>query len=528
MGLNDAMSTDSEDDSFEIITETIGVQSASETDDLDEESIPSEDVKIENEEDVPQIEDYCEEEENIERPKPCAKPAETETEAEPQTLRERIRNFMIEIGTEDLQNMFVVLHSLLADGLDIPAAVRLAVETSDAASAHPLVQDMLPLLTAFAPKFQPWVPVLTAAFNPEQIVQMIPNLMECITQAAEGQEHVNLDIASVFPAEVIQNIEALMPNGVEREFVCDPEEPMNVIEDAREAIEEEFGPVHYGVICDGCGMDPIVGVRYKSTQRGNYDLCAACEPSHDPADPLIKIKLPLGGRLAAPGIWEFQRAIGGRPGCRGCRRGRGGRGRGFRGRRCPFPNGFPMCPMMRQMCEENNDNNSNAEPNSAPQFFPPCKMMKKMFRECKKRQQAEPSAPEAQEQPFLPCEMMKKMFKECKRRQQEAREPSAPQAEEPSQPQCPRELKEKIKVLKKEAKLCRKELKMKKKEQKQVKKELKKAHKRNKQRFASEVVAHLDTPEKHTALPGTSCLKTWKVKNVGTAVWSEETLACCM
>merc|ERR1712048_161390 len=205
----------------------------------------------------------------------------------------------------------------------------------------------------------------------------------------------------------------------------------NVIEDAREAIEEEFGPVHYGVICDGCGMDPIVGVRYKSTQRGNYDLCAACEPSHDPADPLIKIKLPLGGRLAAPGIWEFQRAIGGRPGCRrrgrrGCRRGRGGRGRGFRGRCCPFPNGFPMCPMMRQMCEENNDNNSNAEPNSAPQFFPPCKMMKKMFRECKKRQQ-------------------------------EAREPSAPQAEEPSQPQCPRELKEKIKVLKKEAKLCRKE-----------------------------------------------------------------------
>jgi len=58
---------------------------------------------------------------------------------------------------------------------------------------------------------------------------------------------------------------------------------------------------------------------------------------------------------------------------------------------------------------------------------------------------------------------------------------------------------------------------------------LKKAKKEKKekktQRFASEVVAHLDAEEVQKALPGTMLLKTWKVKNTGTATWSEETVA---
>ncbi|KAK8937881.1 hypothetical protein KSP40_PGU011380 [Platanthera guangdongensis] len=33
---------------------------------------------------------------------------------------------------------------------------------------------------------------------------------------------------------------------------------------------------HQGVICDGCGMNPILGPRYKSTVKENYDLCATC------------------------------------------------------------------------------------------------------------------------------------------------------------------------------------------------------------------------------------------------------------
>lgn len=35
--------------------------------------------------------------------------------------------------------------------------------------------------------------------------------------------------------------------------------------------------VHNGIGCDGCGMKPITGVRYKCSVRKNYDLCSMCE-----------------------------------------------------------------------------------------------------------------------------------------------------------------------------------------------------------------------------------------------------------
>jgi hypothetical protein len=35
--------------------------------------------------------------------------------------------------------------------------------------------------------------------------------------------------------------------------------------------------VHERVECDGCGIAPIVGVRYKNLVLKNYDLCAKCE-----------------------------------------------------------------------------------------------------------------------------------------------------------------------------------------------------------------------------------------------------------
>lgn len=442
---NDAMSTDSEDEeSFEIITEeTIGVQSASESDEpeLNEEFEPSisADIRTKDEDDEPIIQSENEgddDEKNIKKPKPCAQPAAPEQQ-HPQTLRERVAQFVLDVGTEDLQNIFVVQHSLLCDGHDIPTAVRLALETSDVAASHPLVLDMLPFLDVAAPKFQPWVPMMTAAFSAEHISAMVPQLVECITQAAEGQENVDLDIASVFPPAVINEIQRLIPNGVQREFQCNPEMPFSVVEEARDAVEQEFGPVHRNVTCDVCDMNGIVGVRYKCTVCPDYDLCSACEPSHDPSHPLIKIKQPLGGRLATPGIWEFHRAVGGGRGGHGFGgRGFGGRRRGGRGRGCGWRrrgrgcHGFGNNPDMKRGCE----------------------FMKKVRQEMRERQGSFPGCP------FFasPAEAQKP-------------EPSAPQ-----QNPCD-ELKGKIQVLKQEAKKCRKELKSKKKEHKLAKKEFKKS-----------------------------------------------------
>merc|ERR1712173_214366 len=91
------------------------------------------------------------------------------------------------------------------------------------------------------------------------------------------------------------------------------------------------------------------------------------------------------------------------------------------------------------------------------------------------------------------------------------------------------DLKSEINVLKQEAKKCRRELKEKKKKKKQKKKELKHAKKEAKKvaknRFASEVISHLDLDEVSTQQPGSYALKTWKVKNTGTVSWSEDTIA---
>jgi len=79
-----------------------------------------------------------------------------------------------------------------------------------------------------------------------------------------------------------------------------------------------------------------------------------------------------------------------------------------------------------------------------------------------------------------------------------------------------KEKKQKIHALKKEAKKCRKEL-------KSLKKACKQAQKQEKKKISpnSKVVAHLETDEKSTQLPGALVLKTWKVLNTGKCVWND-------
>jgi len=50
--------------------------------------------------------------------------------------------------------------------------------------------------------------------------------------------------------------------------------------------------VHEHVTCDGCGMYPLVGARFKCAVRDNYDLCNSCEAKTDRSFPMIKIYNP--------------------------------------------------------------------------------------------------------------------------------------------------------------------------------------------------------------------------------------------
>ena len=57
---------------------------------------------------------------------------------------------------------------------------------------------------------------------------------------------------------------------------------------------KEVLPVHHGVQCDGCGVFPIVGCRYKCGVCGDFDYCEECEKKigEKHGHPFVKITRP--------------------------------------------------------------------------------------------------------------------------------------------------------------------------------------------------------------------------------------------
>ena len=56
----------------------------------------------------------------------------------------------------------------------------------------------------------------------------------------------------------------------------------------------EEKPIHEGITCDGCGVSPIVGCRYKCAVCHNFDYCENCEEklTEEHQHPFIKIYNP--------------------------------------------------------------------------------------------------------------------------------------------------------------------------------------------------------------------------------------------
>lgn len=50
--------------------------------------------------------------------------------------------------------------------------------------------------------------------------------------------------------------------------------------------------IHRRFTCDGCGMAPIVGNRYRCTVKENFDFCQNCEATKEHEYPFICYKNP--------------------------------------------------------------------------------------------------------------------------------------------------------------------------------------------------------------------------------------------
>jgi len=51
--------------------------------------------------------------------------------------------------------------------------------------------------------------------------------------------------------------------------------------------------IHYGIKCNGCGIYPIKGLRFKCTVCPDFNYCYNCEENEDHEHPFYKIRFPL-------------------------------------------------------------------------------------------------------------------------------------------------------------------------------------------------------------------------------------------
>lgn len=55
-----------------------------------------------------------------------------------------------------------------------------------------------------------------------------------------------------------------------------------------ESNELEVNTIHRSVTCDGCGLSPITGKRFKCLMCHDFDLCSKCEAKNDHAHPMVR------------------------------------------------------------------------------------------------------------------------------------------------------------------------------------------------------------------------------------------------
>jgi len=495
------LNEDSDDESFEIVTTTLGVASASETSDDEKADSPVPEI-AEDEEEALDIKDTEENTEELDDKVP------EENNKEPESFRDRALQFVTEVGTETLQSVLVIAHSLLQnDGTTLQDAIHSALATCDLIK-NKFIQDILPCINAILPKAEAYTPMIRA-LNIDHWVAMVPKIVELIQQKAEGNNPCELDIrpmmAMMCPG-MIQHLEAMIPPGQERVFEVDPNNITSVLQQAEaEIVQEDPERVrHRGITCDVCDMSPIVGSRYKCTVRSDYDLCQKCHGESDPKFPMIKIRQPTQVSNEGPfiGLREFARE---------CRRHQTGGNRHCNGNWRNFVPPF---------CRPHNQNGSkpcaSQQPGQFPFPFNPQQFVPPVFR------RDDEELPQRR-----PCRFRRGGRRRCQRGK---RCPEQSKMECPStdvkfaQPEAAKkaELKEKkketkarIQALKREAKRCRKELKMMKKQAK--------AEKKDKPVFRADVIDHLDVEEKSIQAGGNVVLKTWKVKNTGNVTWDDQT-----
>jgi len=211
------------------------------------------------------------------------------------------------IRGRELKHLVLALLSDPAVIAALPGAVSAAVNTIDTTSARPLSSKVI---------FEAFLGAAPAIAQHESVKRIEPFLKDAYPRIDAKLSELGVTSASAAPLKAsLASLTAALPQLVEqaRLALVSSRGDLSVLRplfapylgadtaatassslaDAKQKVEEPA--VHRGVLCDGCGVTPIRGVRYKCASCPDFDLCEACEAKGVHAATghmLLKIRVP--------------------------------------------------------------------------------------------------------------------------------------------------------------------------------------------------------------------------------------------
>ena len=147
----------------------------------------------------------------------------------------------------------------------------------------------------------------TLCFNKYDHQAQIPRILKecghtfcstCISTLIKNNSYVECPLCKKVTSgrtldEFIKNFELMKIIASSLQLFGDYQQPPQIERSKSQRSQSNGLPVHQGVQCAHCGVQPITGIRYKCSECLNYDLCEKCEDQIGHQHPVLKIKEPI-------------------------------------------------------------------------------------------------------------------------------------------------------------------------------------------------------------------------------------------
>lgn len=130
----------------------------------------------------------------------------------------------------------------------------------------------------------------------EKEITLIINIIDKPLELQEESNHICFKSNLILPKKIELTEEEKIKQSI-RELVQSKIAILeqSIIDQISKQVNMNPQNVHKGIRCSNCGMENIVGTRYKCTICPNFNLCEICEENidHDDDHALLKIKEPI-------------------------------------------------------------------------------------------------------------------------------------------------------------------------------------------------------------------------------------------